>query len=74
MNQPLQIISGYCELIIKDIPDDHSLNANVKIIQEQIDKMGAITRKMVMIRKYETKPDTKGTIIIDIDKSSDTIT
>ncbi len=36
--------------------------------------MGAITRKMVIIRKYETKPDTKGTLIIDIDKFSDTIT
>jgi len=74
LNQPLQIISGYYKLLIKDIPDDHSLNANVKIIQEQIYKMGEITKKIMKITKYETKPYTHGSIIIDIDKSSDTIT
>jgi len=74
LNQPLQIISGYYELLIKDIPDDHSLNANLKIIQEQINKMGEITKKIMKITKYETKPYTHGSIIIDIDKSSDTIT
>ena len=73
LNQPLQIISGYYELLKKDIPDDHSLNANVKIIQEQIYKMGEITKKIMKITKYETKPYTHGSIIIDIDKSSDTI-
>jgi len=35
--------------------------------------MGEITRKIMMITKYETKPYTQGTIIIDINKSSDTI-
>jgi len=74
LNQPLQIISGYYKLLIKDIPDDHSLNANVKIIQEQIYKMGEITKKIMKITKYETKPYTHGSIIIDIDKSSDAIT
>ena len=74
LNQPLQIISGYYELLIKDIPDDHSLNANVKIIQEQIYKMGEITKTIMKITKYETKPYTHGSIIIDIDKSSDAIT
>lgn len=70
----MQVIFGYNELLMEGIPEDHSLIANLDIIREKIDKMGAITRKMVMIRKYETKPDTKGTIIIDIDKFSDTIT
>ena len=58
----------------QDIPDDHSLNANVKIIQEQIYKMGEITKKIMKITKYETKSYIHGSIIIDIDKSSDTIT
>ena len=74
LNQPLQIISGYYELLIKDIPDDHFLNANLNIIREQIEKMGAITKKIMKITKYETKPYTHGSIIIDIDKSSDAIT
>lgn len=74
LNQPLQIISGYYELLIKDIPDDHYLNANINIIREQIYKMGEITKKIMKITKYETKPYTPGSIIIDIDKSSDAIT
>ena len=74
LNQPLQVIFEYNELLMEGIPEDHSLIANLDIIREQIDKMGAITRKMAIIRKYETKPDTKGTLIIDIDKFSDTIT
>jgi len=74
LNQPLQIIAGYYELLIKDVLEDHSLSANVKIIQEQISKMGEITKKIMKITKYETKPYVQGSIIIDIDKSSDTIT
>jgi PAS domain S-box-containing protein len=74
LNQPLQVLFGYNDLLIKDIPEDHSLIANLNIIGEQIEKMGAITRKIMKITKYETKPYAQGTIIIDIDKSSDTIT
>ena len=74
LNQPLQVISGYNELLIKDIPEDHFLIAYLNIIREQIEKMGAITRKIMKITKYETKPYAQGTIIIDIDKSSDTTT
>lgn len=73
LNQPLQIISGYYGLLLRDIPDDRSLNESLNIIQEQIDKMGEITKKIMKITKYETKPYTQGSIIIDIDKSSDTI-
>jgi len=71
LNQPLQIISGYYELLIKDIPDDHSLNIKFKIIQEQINKMRVITKKITKITKYETRPYADGSKIIDIDKSSD---
>ena len=74
LNQPLQAISGFYELLIKDIPDDHSLNAKFKIIQEQINKMKVITKKIMKITKYETRPYADGSKIIDIDKSSDTTT
>jgi PAS domain S-box-containing protein len=74
LNQPLQVIFGYNELLMKDLPEDHSLVENLNIIIEQIEKMGKITRKIMKIAKYETKPYAQGAIIIDIDKSSDTIT
>jgi hypothetical protein len=66
-------LPAYYQLLIKDIPDDHSLNAKFKIIQEQINKMGEITKKIMKITKYETRPYPDGSKIIDIDKSSDTI-
>jgi len=70
----LQVIFAYSELLIEGIREDHSLASYAEIIREQIDKMGGITRKIMMITKYETKPYAQGTIIIDIDKSSNTIT
>ena len=72
LNQPLQIVSGYHELLISDIPDDHPLIENLNIISDQIEKMARITKKIMKITKYRTKPYIRGSMIIDIDKSSDT--
>lgn len=74
LNQPLQIMFGYNEFLIKNILDEHSLISTLNIIQEQIERMGAITKKIMKITKYETKPYAQGGIIIDIDKSSDMLT
>jgi PAS domain S-box-containing protein len=71
LNQPLQIVSGYYDLLIDDIPDDHPLIEKLNIIRDQIDKMGRITKKIMKITKYRTKPYVRGSKIIDIDKSSD---
>jgi PAS domain S-box-containing protein len=71
LNQPLQIVSGYYYLLIDDIPDDHPLIEKLNIIRDQIDKMGRITNKIMKITKYRTKPYVRGSMIIDIDKSSD---
>jgi PAS domain S-box-containing protein len=72
LNQPLQIVSGYFEILINDIPNDHPLIEIFNIIREQIEKMGRITKKIMKITKYRTKPYIQGSMIIDIDKSSDT--
>lgn len=71
LNQPLQIVSGYFELFLSEIPEDHPLIENLNIIRDQIDRMARITRKIMKITKYKTKPYIKGSMIIDIDKSSD---
>jgi PAS domain S-box-containing protein len=71
LNQPLQIVSGYFELLINDIPDGHPLIETLNIIREQIEKMARITKKIMKITKYRTKPYIQGSMIIDIDKSSD---
>jgi PAS domain S-box-containing protein len=72
LNQPLQIVSGYYELFLSEIPDDHPLIENLNIIRDQIERMARITKKIMKITKYRTKPYIKGSMIIDIDKSSDT--
>lgn len=71
LNQPLQIVSGYYELFLSEIPEDHPLIENLNIIRDQIDRMARITKKIMKITKYRTKPYVKGSMIIDIDKSSD---
>ena len=74
LNQPLQVVSGYYDLLIDDIPDDHPLIGKLNIIRDQIETMGRITHKIMRITKYRTKPYVRGSMIIDIDKSSDTHT
>ncbi|MGA7144522.1 MAG: PAS domain S-box protein [Desulfobacterales bacterium] len=72
LNQPLQIVSGYYELLLNEIPADHPFIEELNLIRDQIEKMGRITLKIMKITKYRTKPYIKGSMIIDIDKSSDT--
>ncbi len=71
LNQPLQAVSGYSELLLMDISDDNPLNGDLKKIKEQIARMGRITRKLMRITRYETKDYVfEGQKIIDIDKAS----
>ncbi len=72
LNQPLQIVSGYFEMLLSDIPDDPLLIENLNTIGEHIEKMAQITQKIMKITKYRTKPYIRGSMIIDIDRSSDT--
>lgn len=69
LNQPLMAISGYAELIMMDCPEDAPHYARIKKIIEQVSKVGAITRKLMHVTRYETKTymDKK---IIDIEKAS----
>ena len=70
LNQPMQVISGYSELLTQIVTRDNSLQGDLKAIIGQIEKMGAITDKIMKITKYETREYTKGIYIIDIDKAS----
>lgn len=69
MNQPMQIVSGFSELLMMDIEDDNPFYKNLKGIQEQIKRMGKITTKLMRITRYETKNYLKRKIV-DIDRSS----
>ena len=69
LNQPMQSVSGYFELLLMDISKDDPLYGKIDKIKEQIERIGKITAKLMRITKYETKDYLKGKII-DIDKAT----
>jgi len=69
LNQPLQVISGYSELLTLEIDEGDPLYQRIEEIQKQVDRMGMITGKLSRITENETK-DYVNSKIIDIDKAS----
>jgi hypothetical protein len=53
----LQAISGISELMMKSPPQDDQLFEKLRLISEQVEKMGNITRKLMRIMKYTTKAE-----------------
>jgi CheY-like chemotaxis protein len=70
-NQPMQVISGYSELLLKQVPRESRLYVQVSRILEAIESMIATTRKLQSITRYETREYIQGARIIDIDKASE---
>jgi len=70
LNQPMQVVSGYSELLFMDMEKDNSAYPYIKMIKEQTDEMGSITKKLMRITKYETRDYIEGSRIIDIDKAA----
>ncbi len=69
LNQPLQMIVGNTEiLMMKDI-DKETVNKRVKLIKEQVDRMGEMTGNLIKIASYKTMHMPQGKVI-DIEKSS----
>lgn len=69
LNQPLQAIAGYSEILMMDIEVDNPLYDNIKSIKQQIVRMGDITEKLMTITRYETIDYLNGKIV-DIDKAT----
>jgi len=68
MNQPMQAILGYSELLMLNIKENDPLFHRLKRIKDKIERMGTITQKLAGVTKYETK-DYLNDKIIDIDKA-----
>ncbi|MBW2107815.1 MAG: hypothetical protein JRI36_03995 [Deltaproteobacteria bacterium] len=72
MNQPMQAISGYCELLMDDAIHGDRLCTDAKKIHDQVMRMAKIMKKLMGITKYETKDYVfEGRKIIDIDRASE---
>jgi PAS domain S-box-containing protein len=68
-NQPLQIISGYCELLKENPKIDSESIHQIDEILKAASKMGSLTRDVMSITAYETKPYLNSKIV-DIKRSS----
>ncbi|NTW07532.1 MAG: PAS domain S-box protein, partial [Syntrophaceae bacterium] len=69
MNQPMQIISGYSEMLL-NISEDHPIHAKLNTINEQIQRMGDITKKLMNIKNFDTQDYAGFGRIININKIS----
>lgn len=72
LNQPMMAISGNTELLLSTLDPGNSIYPKLEKIKSQIERMGAITQKLMGITRYETRKYVKGTRIVDIEKSSTT--
>ena len=69
LSQPMQAVLGYSELLMIDIPTNDPYYEKIRRINEQVQKLGAITSRLSSITRYETRDYLRGKII-DIEKSS----
>jgi signal transduction histidine kinase len=71
LNQPMQVVLGYAELLDNDLQHDDPTREILQKIIRQTDKMNLVLKRIRAITKYETKPYIEGVSIIDIEKSAD---
>ncbi|HYA14178.1 MAG TPA: PAS domain S-box protein [Syntrophales bacterium] len=71
MNQPMQIIAGYSELLLMKTSENDPIYKKLSAITEQIRRMSTITRKLMMIKDYKTQDYIGFSRIIDIHDDSD---
>jgi len=69
LNQPLMSVSANFELLMMNMEESNPYYERTKTINEQIDRMAEITRKIMKIKKYETMKYIDGKIV-DIDRAS----
>jgi PAS domain S-box-containing protein len=70
MNQPLQVILGYAELLLNETGEGARWHSLAERIRGQVERMADITGKLQKITRYETMDYGEHARIIDIHKSS----
>ncbi|MFH1984659.1 MAG: PAS domain S-box protein [Pseudomonadota bacterium] len=69
MNQPMQAVSGYADLLMLDVAPEDRIYKRVSSIAEQVARMGEITKKLMSITRYKTKDYLTGKIF-DIERAA----
>jgi len=71
INQPLTIALGKLDLLMMKLGDDNPHLKDVDAIQNAIQRIEDIVKKMGSAHKYVTKPYIQGIDIVDFDASAD---
>lgn len=71
LNQPLQGLIGYSDLILANIDSENDTSQKLLKIIKQVERIDSITKKLMNITRYETRDYVNGERIIDLDKSSE---
>jgi DNA-binding response OmpR family regulator len=69
LNQPLQVVSGLSEILLMDMDINDPKHALLKRLCDQISRIGDLTRKIMGITSYQSKPYLKSKIV-DINQAS----
>ncbi len=70
LNQPLMALQGFVDIIQAKPSHSETRDRCLVKINEQIDRLSDLTRKLMNITTYETKAYAGGETIIDIDQST----
>ena len=70
LNQPLQSIMGYSQLLQMDLSGDHPLRPKLEKVLDAVEKLRQITSRLMNITRYRTMEYLGGSRIIDIEKSA----
>jgi two-component system, cell cycle sensor histidine kinase and response regulator CckA len=71
LNQPLTVISGHAQLLLRQCRDSAALERRARIIYDQVERLGRVTKQFSGIVAYKTKKYGKNLEIIDIERSSE---
>ncbi len=70
LNQPLQSVSGFSELLLLDTDTNDPKYEWLKNIKMAIEQLSELTRKIMAITRYQSNPYLNRSKIIDIEESS----
>ncbi len=70
LNQPLQSVSGFSELLLLDMETSDPNYERLKNIKMGIERLSELTRKIMKITRYQSKPYLNRSKIIDIERAS----
>jgi PAS domain S-box-containing protein len=72
LNQPLTVISGHAQLLLKQCADNEKLERRARIIYDQVERLARLTKQFSGIASYKTRDYGDNLKIIDLEQSSKT--